>query len=83
MVIDHEYSMNLMTEEFPENETEYLEFLFHIPFLKLVNRMRRLCLTNPVLAQKQTDPNSRMVAKIMLVSNLITYFNLYFQIKDN
>lgn len=67
MSIDKSYSLNLMTEEFPESKEEYDEFKLHVSYLKTINRMKRLCLTNPVLAQKMTDPNSKMVARILLV----------------
>ena len=67
MSIDENFSLNLMSEEFPDSKEEYEEFKFHVSYLKNINRMKRLCLTNPVLAQKMTDPNSKMVARILLV----------------
>lgn len=67
MSIDEKFSLNLMSDEFPDSEEEYEEFKLHVTYLKLINRMKRLCLTNPVLAQKMTDPNSKMVARLLLV----------------
>lgn len=67
MPIDKEFSMNLMSEFFPDGDEELNEFLYHIGFLKMVTRVKRLCYTNPTLAQKQTDPNTKMITRILLV----------------